>query len=296
MNRRNRHILIVCIAVVTAGLASFGVYRAVTQIPVREVEVASAYVVVAARPLPPGVRLAATDVRLAAWPAKSPVRGSYARLDDVVNRGLLASVVENEPLIESKLAKAEAGAGLPPAIPPGMRAMAVKVDDVIGVAGFIDQGTRVDLVVTIRKQGDSTSRTVVSNVEVLTAGTRYEQERARTGTPRTGTTRAETTSLQPAAAVVTLLVTPRDAERIALAQAEGQIMLVLRNPLDQEPTNTPGVHTAGLFGGDVSPVAQPSAARLRKPPAQVDEPIAPPKPYTVEAIRAAKRTEEEVVR
>lgn len=292
MNRRNRHILIVCIAVVTAALASFGVFRAVTRIPVREVEVASSYVVVAARSLPPGVRLAATDVRLAAWPSRSPVRGSYAKLEDVVNRGLTASVVENEPLIESKLARAEAGAGLPPSIPPGMRAMAVKVNDVIGVAGFLDQGTRVDLVVTIRKRDESTSRTVVSNVEVLTSGTRYDQEKARTGS-------RGSTAPQPAAAVVTLLVTPHDAERIALAQAEGQIMLVLRNPLDQEPTNTPGVRTAGLFGADVAPAAPPpsNVARPRKtPPPPVVVPIEPPKVYKVEAIRAAKRTEEEVVR
>ncbi len=296
MNRRNRHILIVGIAVATACLASFGVYRAVTRIPVREVEVARSFVVVATRSLPPGVRLAANDVRLAAWPTSSPVPGSFSKVDAVVNRALLASVVENEPLVQGKVASLEAGTGLPPSIPPGMRAMSVKVNEVIGVAGFIDPGTRVDLVVTIRKKDDTTSRTAVSNVQVLSAGTRSEQEKA-TIKPEQA---AKAVASQPATppTVVTLLVTPQDAERIALAQAEGQIMLVLRNPLDTEATATSGVHAEALFGSEVAPPAAPVVNRVRprKPPVVVAESIVLPTPkiYTVEAIRAAKRTEEVV--
>jgi len=284
MDRRARHIVVVGISMFAAALASFGVYRAISRIPERKVEVASRYVVVAARALPPGVRVGKEDVRLAAWPASSPVAGSHTSIDDVVNRALLASVVENEPLLDSKLASAAAGAGLPPAIPTGMRAMAVKVNDVIGVAGFIDSGTRVDLVVTIRKREESSSRTVVSNVQVLTAGTRLEQQKARAS------------NTTPSAAVVTLLVSPTDAERIALAQAEGQIVLILRNPLDTAPTETEGVRTAALFGVPTPPVAaavqRVSAPRPASKPVPV---VAAQKPYTVEAIRAAKRSEEEVV-
>lgn len=282
MDRRTRHLIVLGVAVLTAALASFGVYRAITRIPVREVEVASTHVVVAARALPPGVRITSDDVRLAAWPAGSPLSGSFTKVEDVVERALLASVVENEPLLAGKLASAEAGAGLVPAIPPGMRAMAVKVNEVIGVAGFVDPGTRVDLVVTIRKREESTSRTVVSNVQVLGAGTREQQ--------RDGAT-------PPSADVVTLLVSPQDAERIALAQAEGQIMLVLRNPLDTVPTETTGVRTASLFGAPEEPPA-PVVPRVRRPappqPAVVAPPPPPPRPYVVEAIRAAKRSEEEV--
>lgn len=282
MNRRNRHILVVGISVLTAALSSFGVYRAIKRIPMREVEVAHRFVAVATRSLPPGVRLTAGDVRLAAWPASSPVPGSSSTLDAVVNRGLLASVVENEPLVASKLARADAGSGLPPAIPPGMRAMSVKVNEVIGVAGFIDAGTRVDLVVTIRKREDSTSRTVVSNVQVLTAGTRHDQTKAQ-----------DPNASAPTAGVVTLLVTPQDAERIALAQTEGQIILVLRNPLDMEPTTTSGIRTAALLGQEAQLPAASTAAPRRRP-VVAPPPIVPPKPYTVEAIRAAKRTEEQV--
>ena len=290
MNRRNRHILIVAVAVCTATLASFGIYRAISRIPVREVEVAKTFVVVAARALPPGVRLSADDVRLAAWPSASPVAGSFSTTDAVVNRALLASVVENEPLLENKVAPLAAGAGLSPAIPAGMRAMAVRVDEVIGVAGYLDSGTRVDLVVTMRNREESTSRTVVSNVQVLSAGTRNEQERARDGKENPLTT-----------AVVTLLVSPQDAERIALAQAEGQIMLVLRNPLDTDPTTTGGVRIAGLFGEpEQAPAPAPVVRRVIQPkpqPTVAPPPApAPPPPYVVEAIRAAKRTEEEVER
>jgi pilus assembly protein CpaB len=286
MKRTSRHVLILGIAVATAALASFGVYRAVTTMPVREVEVASTRVVVAARALPPGVRLTDQDLKLASWPASSPVAGSFSAVDAVKNRALLASVVENEPLTEAKVAPADAGAGLAPAIPPGMRAMSVKVNEVIGVAGFVGPGTRVDLVVTIRRREESTSRTVVSNVQVISAGTRAELEKART----------EGSAPVPNAAVVTLLVSPADAERIALAQAEGQIMLVLRNPLDSAPTSTDGVHSAALFAPEPKPQAPPAPRRTAPRPEPVAAPVPEPvaAPYTVEAIRAAKRTEEEV--
>lgn len=302
MNRRNRHIAVVAIAVVTAGLASFGVYRAVTRIPVREVEVARAYTVVATRGLAPGVRLGRDDVRLAAWPANSPVAGSFSSVDAVLDRGLLAAVVENEPITTAKLAAEDAGGGLPPAIPPGMRAMSVRINEVIGVAGFLDPGTRVDLLVTIRNGQESAARTVVSNVEVLSAGTRQEQEKARGGTAaEIGAAVRAFVTTPPA--VVTLAVTPEDAERVALAQAEGQIVLVLRNPLDTQPTVTAGVRTTSLFGQPAEPTPPRAAPRRSAPrpsaPAAVEPAPAPPpqpKPYTVEAIRAAKRSEEEVMR
>ena len=148
-------------------------------------------------------------------------------------------MLENEPITANKLASMDAGAGLPPAIPRGMRAMSVRVNDVIGVAGFVVPGTRVDVLVTIRRSTDSMTRTAASNVQVLTAGTRLDQ-----GKPESDAKTAN------ASTVVTLMVSPQDAERVTLAQAEGEIMLVLRNPLDTEPTATTGVKTASLLGLD----------------------------------------------
>lgn len=286
MDRRQRHLVVVAVAVLTATLASFGVYLTLKRIPVREVEVARTFVVVAARSLPTGVRLAAADLKVVPWPANNMVAGGFTKVDAVVNRGLLASVVENEPVVESKLSRPEGGAGLPSAIPTGMRAMSVRVNDVIGVAGFLDPGTRVDLMVTIRKKDDSTSRTVVSNVQVLTAGTRNDQQKPKDAKASPAST-----------AVVTLLVSPEDAERIALAQAEGQIMLSLRNPLDTEQTVSTGVRTAALFGQVAEPAPPAPKPVVRKAPAPVVVPAeapAAPKAYVVEAIRAAKRSEEVV--
>ncbi|MGQ0732336.1 MAG: Flp pilus assembly protein CpaB [Acidobacteriota bacterium] len=281
MSRNTRTIVVVALALLVAGGASYMVYRAVQRIPVREVEVASYFVTVAARPLPLGTMITASDVKIVGWPAGSPVPNAFSTVEEVTNRGLIAEVVENEPITATKLAPLEAGAGLPPTISTGMRAISVKVNEVIGVAGFVLPGTRVDVVVTIARQEDSVSRVVVSHVQVLTAGTKFDQEQAKDGRAVPST-------------VVTLLVTPEDAERIALASSVGQIMLTLRNPLDKDPTETKGIRMASLMGQpDPPPVVRvvqgvPRAERPREAPAPA------PSVYTVETIRAAKRTAEVV--
>jgi pilus assembly protein CpaB len=278
MNRRNRTVIVLLFAVVLAAGASYAVYRTVANMPVREVEVATLHVAVAAEDLAMGTRIEKEHVKLVGWPASNPIQGSFASIDAVVGRGLIDSVSANEPLTETKLASLEAGAGLPPSIPAGMRAMSVKVNDVIGVAGFTVPGTRVDVLVAL--SGDAgMSRAILSNVQVLTAGTRYDQEQAKDGKPIP-------------TSVVTLLLTPEDAERIALAQSTGSLMLVLRNPLDVVPTETRGVRMASLMG---APEAPPVARKVGGQPRVVTpKPEAPPEPkfYSVEAIRAAKRTEE----
>jgi pilus assembly protein CpaB len=281
MNRRNRTLLVLLLAVALASAASYGVYRTIARMPVRQVEVASTRIAVAATNLPVGTRIEKDQVKLVGWPASSPVAGSFTSVDDVVGRGLIQPVAANEPLTDAKLASIEAGAGLPPSIPTGMRAMSVKVNEVIGVAGFTVPGTRVDVLVTLDARGgtEGMTRAVVSNVQVLTAGTRMDQQQAKDGKPMPST-------------VVTLLLTPDDAERIALAQTAGSLMLVLRNPLDVAPTETRGVRMASLMAApDPQPVVKVFKGQPRvvtPPPAAPQE----PKGYSVEAIRAAKRTEE----
>jgi pilus assembly protein CpaB len=286
MNRRTRHLVVVAVAVLTATIASFGVFRAVERMPGRGEQSARQTVVVASRSMPIGTELTERDLKVVGWPAGSMVPGAVSATADVVNLGLIVGVLENEPITTSKLASRETGAGLPPAIPPGLRAISIKVDDVIGVSGFVSPGNRVDLVVTIRRQGDSMTRTVASNVQVLTAGTRRDQTLPKPD--------AKSTS------VVTLIVSPEDAERIALAQSEGQIMLVLRNPLDEQPTVTSGIKTAELMGQAEPPPPAPAPAAKAPAPRRAVAPPPPPaepapavvRARTVEAIRAAKRTEE----
>jgi pilus assembly protein CpaB len=285
MNRNARLALVLAVALGAAGIASFGVYQVVSAMPVREVEVASLHAVVAARPIPVGTIVTSDHVKLVPWPARNPVPGSFTAIEAVMNRGAIVEVAENEPLTEAKLAPLGAGGGLPPTIPEGMRAISVKTNEVVGVAGFVIPGTHVDVLVTVGKSGardEPISRAVVSNVQVLTAGSRFDQENAKAeGKPIPAT-------------VVTLLVTPEDAERISLAANEGQIMLTLRNPLDVAPTTTNGTRMANLMGAPATPVTVKRIEGRRvvqaPPPARVPA----PKIYTVEAIRGAKRSEESV--
>ena len=286
MNRRSRHLVVLTVAVVTAAIASFTVYRAILLNPGHAAE-RHQMVVVATRPMAIGTELTARDVRVLAWPGGSPIAGAIGDPKAVISRGLLTAVLENEPITVNKVAAANEGVGLSPVIPRGMRAIAVRVNDVIGVAGFVAPGTRVDLVVTIRRATDSMTRTAASNVQVLTAGTRQDQ-----GKPDTDTKRPN------ASTVVTLMVTPEDAERIALAQSEGEIMLVLRNSLDTEVTTSAGVRTDALLGREEPPKPAPvvkAPAPKRAPVAAAAPAIEPPPPPakpTVETIRQMKRTEE----
>jgi pilus assembly protein CpaB len=220
------------------------------------------------------------------------VPGAFTDVQTVVNRGVIATLAENEPVTSYKVAGPEAGAGLPPVIPQGMRAVSVRVNEVVGVAGFVMPGTRVDVIVTVSNdgtgsQGGAMARTVVSNVLVLTSGTRYDRQDPKNSQP------------QPTS-VVTLAVVPEDGERIALASQQGSISLALRNPVDVDPTKTAGIRLAALMRapGD-QPVIDPKENRVVARRPIVQQVVVPPPPvvpalYRVETIRAAKRTEEVV--
>jgi len=285
MSRSTRTLLVFSLSLVVAGIFSALVYQAGQRTPA-SADVQSVPVAVAARALPVGSKLTAADVKIVQWPAASPIAGAITSVEAAVDRGLLAGVAENEPLTASKVAAAGAGAGLPPMIAPGMRAISVKVDDVVGVAGFIVPGAHVDAVVTITQRDQNVARVVVSNVEVLAAGTRAEQ--------------AQADGRAASASVVTLLVTPADAERISLASSVGRITLTLRNPLDTSASDTKGTQVAALLGApEPAPVAaapaRPAASRVvRAAPEPAPAPPPLPAPYTVETIRAAKRTAEVV--
>jgi pilus assembly protein CpaB len=276
-------LLVLVVAIAVASIASWSIYKAVQRIPERQVEVASVFTVVATRPLTMGTLLTPDDVKVMPWPARAQVPGALSDVKSVAGRGLIAAVLQNEPITEGKLAPVGVGAGLPPSIPAGMRAISIKVNEVVGVAGFVLPGTHVDLVVTVTRQQESMSRTVVSNVQVLTAGTNIDQSK-KTGEPI-------------ATSVITLMVTPEDAERVALASSEGKIILMLRNPLDKLPTETHGIRLAGLMGEPAAAPVQKIVKGQKIMVAAKPTPIAaaaPPKLYTVEAIRAAKRSEEVV--
>src|SRR5579872_896194 len=222
-------------------------------------------VVVSSRALPLGTRLQPGDLRLVTWPAAQPVEGMFTRVEDCVNRAVITSMVENEPLLEGKLAPRQGGAGLSATIPDGMRAVSVSVNDVIGVAGFVVPGTMVDVLVTGATNYGNVTRTILENVRVMAAGQKVEQDRE--GKPQT-------------VPVITLLVTPDDAAKLAMASTEGKIQLALRNTIDTKNMSPPAVMQTSLFASG-APAPAPKHVAAKTPPAV-------PAPFTVEVIVGTK--------
>lgn len=280
-----RRIFMVFVLAIAAGSAlALGTYNYVQQMPASAGNtIPTQPVVVAAADLQIGAELRRDDLKVIDWPASAAPQGVFTTLDEVIGRGLVLPLIENEPVLPMKLAPREAGAGLPPVIPAGLRALSVRVNEVIGVAGYVLPGTRVDVLATLNPteiRTDVMSKVVLSNVQVLAAGTKIEQS-ADGGKPTPVT-------------VVTLLVNPLEAERLTLASTEGKIQLALRNPLDQEAPSTTGIKPAALLGS-AAPVRQPATrtARTTTAPAPPPPPTGPDLP-SVEIIRGDKRTREVV--
>jgi pilus assembly protein CpaB len=278
---RIRVFIVLALALTAGGALAYGTYSYVQNRPVQTVTVPTKPVVVAAADLGLGAELRSDDLRVVEWPAGAVPEGAFSTPTEIVGRGVIVAIVRNEVVLPAKLASKEAGAGLPPAIPPGMRAVSVRVNEVIGVAGYVLPGTRVDVVVTASpndQRADTTAKVILTNVQVLTAGTKIDQTGDK-GAPAP-------------VSVVTLLVTPEQSERLALASAEGKIQLALRNPLDQTAPATPGVRPAVLLGTPPPPTRIPRAATSRAPaPAAPVEVEASP---TIEIIRGDKRAIEVV--
>jgi pilus assembly protein CpaB len=255
--KKNRLLMVLALAIVTGGLAG---WLALSQLseqasasPAPE-RGGRARLAVAARDLPLGALLRTEDVRLIDWPGEVLPAGYAANTADLVGRGLMMPVRANEPLLSSKLADREAGVGMPILIPDGMRAVSVKVDEVIQVAGFVTAGTRVDVLVTLSPNNDAQTitRVILQNVSVLAAGQIIQNDAE--GKPQT-------------ASVVTLLVTPEDAERLTLAGSQGRIQMALRGSLDAQEVRTSGVRVTSLVDGPRTTTAGPArAVRVATPP------------------------------
>lgn len=283
---RNRIFAVLAIAILAGGGLAYATYNFVNNKPARQANVATQPVVVAAADLQLGAELKKDDLTVIQFPQGKAPEGAFSSPGDVVGRGLIVPVVKNELILNAKLASKEAGSGLPPVIPEGMRAVSVRVNEVVGVAGYVLPGTRVDVIATAsptNKPTDTTSKVVLSNVQVLTSGSRLEPD-ADKGKPMPVT-------------VVTLLVSPDQAERLALASTEGKIQLALRNPMDQGSPVTQGIKPAGLLGttSTVAPRAAGSRSATGRPkaaPVAEQLPPAPAPAPTVEMIRGDKRATE----
>src|SRR2546423_1580798 len=234
---RIRLFAVFAIAIVAGGTFAFATYRYIQDRPAAVAQMHTRPVVVAAANLDLAAELRREDMKVIDWPAGSVPAGTFSNPQELVGRGLIQPVVQNAPILEGAMPPKDAGAGLPPVIPEGMRAVSVRVNDVIGVAGYVLPGTRVDVVATISptdQHPDTTSKVILTNVKVLTAGTKIERD---------------TEDHKPVTVnVVTLIVDPQQAERLTLAGTEGKIQLALRNPLDKTAPQTPGIRPAALLG------------------------------------------------
>jgi pilus assembly protein CpaB len=283
---RNRLFAVIAIAILTGGGLAYGTYNMMQNQPVKTVASPTQPVVVASADLSLGAELQQKDLQVVNFPSGQAPAGTFSKPQDVIGRGLIAMVVKGEPILEGKLASKEAGAGLPPIIPEGMRAVSVRVNEVIGVAGYVLPGTRVDVLATQSPTNspiDTTSKVVLANVQVLTSGTRLEQDQE------------DAKPMQ--VTVVTLLVTPEQSERLALASTEGKIQLALRNPLDQGAPQTPGIKPAILMGMVKAPAVattRSASSGKAKPGMPVTMESAGQAAPTVEMIRGDKRATETI--
>lgn len=234
-------------------------------------------VVAAARDIKLGNVLGKSDLTTVAIEGPLP-QGAILNPAEAIGRGVVSNLYLGEPILESRLAAPGSGGGLAATIPEGMRACAVKVDEVVGVAGFVTPGMRVDVLITgtppeaPNSRAGSQVRTLLQNIEVLSAGTDIQKDSE--GKPK---------NVQ----VVNLLVTPDQAEALSLASNQTKIQLVLRNPLDTKFAKTSGTGVAQLFGAGNVPVGPPRPAHTNRRAS----PRRSPSVYLIEVFNGAKRTE-----
>lgn len=299
---RNKRLIIALLAAVTFGLvAALSVKQYLLS--------AQAFnrtnsVVVAKVEIPMGSRIIAEQLAVAQFPVNVTPQGAIGKIDEqLVGRVAVVTIAPRDPVTEAKLAPVGAMGGLSSVIPEGYRAMTVKVDDVVGISGFIMPGALVDIVVVIQPpknsgQDDRISKIVLQNIKVLANGQNIDKPKSDREVERVK--------------AVTLQVTPEQAEKLALATTEGKLQLVMRNSVDQADEQTPGANKQRLLSGETAMIAPepgtsaapkpaPSAAMRRSVAARrtatapkeqtatkVSAPPPPPRP-SVEVIKGAKK-------
>jgi pilus assembly protein CpaB len=231
-------------------------------------------VVVAAQDMDVGAVVLEEFVRVVDWPGDALPAGYASSPAEVVGRGVIVPIRTNEPFLPQKLASEELGRGLAMIIPEGFRAVSVPVNDVVSVAGWVRPGTRVDVLVTLNSvlnQPEPVTQVVLQNVQVLGNDRSIQRDAQGEAVP---------------VSVVTVLVTPEQAERLAMAESDGRLQLALRNNVDIDTLETPGVRTSQLLRGRPAPVVTGGGPPRPAQPSRV----------TVEVYRGPQRSESTVER
>lgn len=256
---RNKRLIIALLAAVVFGLiaaVSVSRYLANAQMYTKNLT----NVVVAKVEIPVGTRIVAEQLSVAQFPKTVAPDGTFPAIDErLLGRVAVTRISPREPVTEVRLAPVGSAAGLSSVIPDGYRAMTVKVDDVVGVSGFIQPGTLVDVVVTIvppdtARVREKVSKIVLQNIKVLANGQNIDRPKNERDTERVK--------------AVTLQVTPEQAEKLALASSEGRLQLVMRNTVDQGDEATPGANKSSLLAGEKAlPVPDPGLGSKEPKPA-----------------------------
>jgi pilus assembly protein CpaB len=264
--RKIRPWLLLLLALISGGAAAYLALRYLRQqaTPLMAAEPRRGEVALAIRDLPVGHVLSKEDIKVISWPGDVMPEGFISSTEAAIGRGVITPLRMNEPLLETKLASKDAGGGLPLAVNEGLRALSVRVDEVISVAGFVVPGTRVDVLLTMPGPGgEPTTKVILQNVQALAAGQSVEKD--KDGKPQT-------------VSVITVLVTPDQAETLALASNQGKIQLALRNTLDTTRIVTDGARAGSLLGARPAPVAGSRPNRGPRPP------VADPTPRSAETV------------
>jgi pilus assembly protein CpaB len=288
---KQRLITVLIFALVVSAAASVLIYRLINSQITASAKPGNR-VLMAARNLERGDLIKDADIKVAEWGGALPP-GAILKPEDAIGRGVIEPIYLGEPIVESRVAAKGAGAGLAAIIPPGMRAVAVRVNDVAGVAGFVTPGMRVDILLAGNPPGNTNTvgtvtKTLLQNVEVLSAGQNIQKDNE--GKP-------------VSVPIVNLLVTPEQAEVMSLASNEERIQMILRNPTDKEESKTRGTAVEYLFNGvdgmpgpKTAPKAVAAKRAAPKPPpppvAAKAEPVKPPPPpIIVEVIHGSRRAD-----
>jgi len=271
---RNRLLLIGFVALAMGAFVSFVVYRNL-QSRTESKTPPGEEVLVAANDLQVGVKIEDKDLRAVRFPSADLPAGVFHIRSKVVGRGVVLPISRGEFILTNKLAGENAGAGLPSLIPPGMRAVSVRVNDTTSVSGFVQPGTHVDVLLTGNPQGSNEQQTttVLRDIAVVATGQRLERNSA-----------GEAQS----APVVTLLVSPDDAQRLTLAGSQGHIQLALRNPLDTQQEDIGVARDNSLYK---IPEPTASAAPKSRPKRVAVPPPPTPTAYTIEVYKGDKKEE-----
>jgi pilus assembly protein CpaB len=273
---RNKRLVFVLVGAVMFGLVaavSVSRYLSNAQATPRNLQT----VVVAKVDIPLGTKVVAEQLMTAQYPSGATPDGTFDQVDKLVGRVSVMNVAAREPVTDFKLAPEGSAGGLSAVIPEGFRAMTVKVDDVVGVSGFLQPGTMVDVLTVIEPEGDGAhrnpiSKIVLQNVKVLASGQNLDKPKNEREAD--------------AVKAVTLQVTPEQAEKLALASTEGKLRLVMRNGADQDDEQTPGANKQSLLAGEHAAVAPDPGSLKSEQPKQ-----SPAAPMMRRAPRAVARTQ-----